>query len=69
MGWSRGGQVSWADRVAEMGLAVGSEVDIVYRLRRNRHPSYGGLELELIDMAGAARESSDPALATVSGFA
>jgi single-stranded-DNA-specific exonuclease len=48
MGWSRSGAVSWAERCAE--LAAGSKVDAVYRLRRNLHPQYGGLEMELVDL-------------------
>ena len=50
MGWSRTGQVSWAERAARSGLAAGSTIDIVYRLRENLHPIYGGLELDLIDL-------------------
>lgn len=51
MGWSRSGQVSWAERAARDGLVAGSTVDIVYRLRENQHPLYGGLEMELIDLS------------------
>ena len=48
MGWSRSGAVSWAERLA--GLDSVTKVDAVYRLRRNLHPQYGGLELELVDL-------------------
>jgi single-stranded-DNA-specific exonuclease len=51
MGWSRSGQVSWADRCIQLHLAAGSRIDLVYRLRENQHPTYGGIELELIDLA------------------
>ena len=51
MGWSRAGQISWADRATANNLAAGSIVDIVYRLRENQHPTYGGLELELVDIS------------------
>ena len=48
MGWSRAGSLSWADRIARLGLAKGSRVDLLYHLRRNPHPQYGGLEMHLI---------------------
>jgi single-stranded-DNA-specific exonuclease len=51
MGWSRAGKTSWADRCAELGLEQRSKVDAVFRLRENKHPQYGGLELELVDLA------------------
>jgi len=51
MGWTRTGQIPWPERSAQFGLAAGSIVDIVYRLRENQHPTYGGLEIELIDLA------------------
>ena len=51
MGWSRSGQPSWADRSRQLQLYAGSSIDVVYRLRANEHPIYGGIELELIDLA------------------
>ena len=51
MGWSRTGKIAWAKRAQTLGLVAGSTVDAVYRLRNNRHPQYGGLELELVDFA------------------
>ncbi len=48
MGWSRSGAVAWSERCAD--LTVGSTLDALFRLRRNLHPQYGGLELELIDI-------------------
>ncbi len=50
MGWSRSGQTSWAERCDQNHLTAGSRIDIVYRLRENQHPIYGGIELELIDL-------------------
>ena len=43
--------VGWnlAARVAELGLAEGSLIDIAYRIRENNHPEHGGLE---VDIAG-----------------
>ena len=51
MGWSRSGHVSWSERIQPMQLLAGSKVDCVFRLRENKHPQYGGLELDLIDLA------------------
>ena len=50
MGWSRTGQVTWADRAKALGLAAGSHIDLVFRLRENLHPRYGGIELDLADL-------------------
>ena len=52
MGWSRTSQAAWADRIQSLALVAGSCVDAVFRLRQNIHPTYGGMELELIDIAG-----------------
>ena len=52
MGWTRNQQTSWAERTASLG--PGSAVDIVGRLRENRHPQYGGFELDLADMRPAS---------------
>ena len=51
MGWSRSGKESWSTRSRDMGLAQGSVIDAAFRLRENKHPTYGGIELELIDLA------------------
>lgn len=58
MGWSRAGKKSWADRCAELGLERGSNIDAVFLLRENKHPQYGGLELELVDVAVVHRTVS-----------
>jgi single-stranded-DNA-specific exonuclease len=54
MGWSRPGRLTWTERVAGVPLGVGARVDLVFRLRENTHPQYGGLELELVDLSIAA---------------
>ena len=43
----------WAERVRALGLAAGDSIDLVYRLRENEHPEYGGLELEIVDLRRA----------------
>ncbi len=48
MGWSRHGRVAWPSRIAALDLAAGMRIDAVYHLRENTHPTYGGLELELL---------------------
>jgi single-stranded-DNA-specific exonuclease len=50
MGWSRPGRPAWSQRIAGLPLAVGAALDLVFRLRENTHPQYGGLELELLDL-------------------
>jgi single-stranded-DNA-specific exonuclease len=47
LGWD------WAARVQALGLEQGSVVHIAYKLRQNQHPEYGGLELEIADLAPA----------------
>lgn len=51
MGWSRTGRLPWSERIQPLNLASGSKIDAVFRLRENKHPQYGGLELDLIDLA------------------
>ena len=62
LGWSRNGSEiaekpgtsGWAARCTRLGLAQGSVVDILYRLKQNSgpyaNPGFGGLELELCDL-------------------
>ncbi len=51
--WSRA--VHWPERLAELGIAAGAVVDAVFRVRENRHPQFGGAEMELCDLRlGAA---------------
>ena len=47
LGWD------WAARVQALGLQQGSVVHLAYKLRENVHPEYGGLELEIADLAPA----------------
>jgi single-stranded-DNA-specific exonuclease len=54
MGWSRSGHVAWSERIQPMGLAAGMQIDCVFRLRQNKHPEFGGIELDLIDLAVSA---------------
>ena len=51
-GWSALGW-DWAARVQSLGLEQGSVVHLAYKLRENMHPEYGGLELEIADLAPA----------------
>lgn len=57
MAWSR--QTNWAERAQQWGLAPGARVDLTYRLQKNRHPDFGGWELEIVAIRPAvdARES------------
>ncbi len=57
MGWTRSGRQTWAERVARMKLAAGDQVECVFRMRENKHPQFGGLELEMIDLAAAGERS------------
>ena len=47
--------VGWdlARRTAEMALKAGSLIDLVYRIRENDHPEFGGLEVEIAGMQPA----------------
>jgi single-stranded-DNA-specific exonuclease len=44
--------VGWdlAGRSAELALKTGSLIDLVYRIRENDHPEFGGLEVEIAGM-------------------
>ncbi len=48
-GWNA---LGWhmAALVEDLGIAAGSRVDLVFRLRENDHPDFGGTELEMIDL-------------------
>jgi single-stranded-DNA-specific exonuclease len=46
LGWGRG--TNWSDQVRQMGLGQGTRVDVAFRVRRNLHPDFGGLELEIV---------------------
>jgi single-stranded-DNA-specific exonuclease len=57
LGWSRG-PINWSASCAEIALAQGSVVDILYRIRKNTgpyaSPHFGGLELDLRALRPAA---------------
>ncbi len=48
LGWSRG--VAWPQRLLELGVVAGTQVDVAFHLRENRHPDFGGPELLLCDL-------------------
>jgi single-stranded-DNA-specific exonuclease len=48
LGWD------WAARAHTLSLEQGSVVHIAYKLRENVRPGYGGLELEIVDLAPAS---------------
>jgi len=48
MAWSR--RTNWAESAATWGLAPGALVDLAYRLHKNRHPDFGGWELEILSL-------------------
>ena len=41
--------IGWdfAGRATELALKAGSLIDLVYRIRENDHPEFGGLEVEI----------------------
>jgi single-stranded-DNA-specific exonuclease len=51
MAWSR--RTDWAEQARRRGWSQGDCVDLVYRLRRNWHPDFGGWELEVVEMRSA----------------
>ncbi len=52
--------IGWdlAGRCAELALKAGSLIDLVYRIRENDHPEFGGLEVEIAGIELAA--TSEP---------
>jgi len=59
LGWN------WAERVRKAGLDAGAIVDVAFRLRENEHPDFGGLELEMVDLAPAQSAGSLPSSETL----
>ena len=51
MAWSHG--TNWAEAAQAWGLAHNARVDLAFRLRKNRHPDFGGWELEITAMRPA----------------
>ncbi len=45
----------WGDRLRALRLTAGDRIDLVYRVRENEHPEFGGLELEIVDLRRAER--------------
>jgi single-stranded-DNA-specific exonuclease len=45
LGWD------WAERIRASGIQEGSILSVAYKLRENEHPQFGGLELEIADVA------------------
>lgn len=39
-----------AEKIAGLGIAQDSRIDIAYRLQNNEHPGLGGMELEIVDL-------------------
>jgi len=62
MAWSR--RSNWAELAQQNGWAQGDSMDLAYRLRHNRHPDFGGWELEIINLRGSAGLSSSGGKAT-----
>ena len=50
--------VGWdlAARALELALKAGSLIDLVYRIRENDHPDFGGLEVEIAGLGLAGKE-------------
>jgi single-stranded-DNA-specific exonuclease len=51
LAWGRG--EGWAQAIERLGLVQHAQVDVAYRLRRNHHPQFGGLELEIAAIQSA----------------
>ena len=66
LGWSRG-PTNWPARCGELGLAQGSAIDLLFRLKQNTGPyangDFSGLELDLSALrpAAAPESASGPA--------
>lgn len=54
MAWGR--QVNWAERAQQEGWTQGTMLDVAFRLRENRHPDFGGIEMEIVALRGARGE-------------
>jgi single-stranded-DNA-specific exonuclease len=51
--------VGWdqAARASELSLCEGCLIDVVYRIRENDHPDFGGIEIEIAGMRSSERPS------------
>ena len=47
LGWN------WTERIQAMHLKEDSRIDIAYRIRKNNHPDFGGLEIEIAGLQPA----------------
>ena len=54
MAWSR--RSNWVELAQQNGWAQGDRMDMAYRLRHNRHPDFGGWELEVLDLRTTGEE-------------
>jgi len=55
MVWGR--KSNWAERAEQAGWSQGDRLDLAYRLRLNRHPDFGGWELEIVDLRSGTKET------------
>jgi single-stranded-DNA-specific exonuclease len=65
MAWSR--RTHWAELAAIEGWTQGSMMDVVFRLRENRHPDFGGMEMEILGLRGAKPRTIESARSGASG--
>ena len=42
--------VHWPERIHTLGIRLASFIDVAFRVRENRHPQFGGAEMELCDL-------------------
>ena len=54
MVWGR--KSNWAERAQQEAWSEGDTMDLAYRLRHNRHPDFGGWELEVLDLRRTKEE-------------
>jgi single-stranded-DNA-specific exonuclease len=56
LGWSR--STDWPARCCALALDKGSKIDLAYKLRRNSHPQFGGVEMEICGLRSAGGDVS-----------
>jgi len=54
LGWSR--SIDWPARGVALALDKGSRIDLAYKVRRNSHPQFGGVELEICGLRSAGNQ-------------
>lgn len=57
MAWGR--RTKWAEIAPQEGWAQGSIMDVIFHLRENRHPEFGGLEMDILTLRLVDPRSSD----------